>query len=100
MKTPTVTERKQHVCSEPGCPVLQPCSEHGRDESKGWTTRDYQAQAFFRRSVFARSSGMCERCDAIATVAHHVKPGYEPECGLALCDDCHMAIDNKARRTR
>src|SRR3954463_54950 len=100
VKTPTVSERKQHVCSEPGCPELQPCSEHGRDESKGWTTRDRKAQDFFRRSVFARSSGMCERCPAIATVAHHVRPGYEPECGLALCDECRMAVDNKARRTR
>jgi hypothetical protein len=50
--------------------------------------------------VFARSLGHCERCGARATVAHHVRPGYEAECGLALCDECHMEIDSKARPTR
>jgi hypothetical protein len=100
MKTPKVRERSQHVCSAPGCPRLQPCPKHGRDESQGWTSRDRKAQTFFRRSVFARSNGLCERCGAIATVAHHVKPGFEPECGLALCDPCHMKLDDKARPTR
>jgi hypothetical protein len=99
MMTPTVTPI--HVCSEPGCPQLAPCQTHGRSEHEGWTSRDRKSQDFFRRSVFARSSGWCERCTKRpATVAHHVKPGYEPGCGLALCDECHMAIDNKARRTR
>lgn len=48
----------------------------------------------------ARSFGHCERCGGLATVAHHVKPGYDPESGLALCDECHMAVDDKARSTK
>jgi hypothetical protein len=76
-----------------------PCPDHGRPANARWSERDPAAQDFFRRAVFARSLGHCERCGGRATVAHHIKPGYEPECGLALCDDCHQAIDTKARST-
>jgi hypothetical protein len=93
-------KRRAHVCSKPGCPHLAPCPDHARDPNASWSTdRDYGAQTRFRKLVFARAFGHCERCGARATVAHHVRPGYEPECGLALCDDCHTEIDNKARRT-
>lgn len=94
------TRRRTHVCPEPGCPHLMPCPDHGRQPGESWSHRDDAAQTRFRRLVFSRSLGHCERCGAQATVAHHVKPGYEAECGQALCDECHMAVDDKARRRR
>ena len=95
-----MARERTHVCSEPGCPQLVPCPKHGRQPGEAWSTRDYRAQARFRKAVWARSFGHCERCGQPAKVAHHVKPGYDAECGLALCDECHMAIDNKARPSR
>jgi hypothetical protein len=92
--------RPHHVCSTPGCPHLSPCPDHGRQPGESWSHRDDRAQARFRRAVMARSFGHCERCGGLATVAHHVKPGYDPESGLALCDECHMAVDDKARSTK
>jgi hypothetical protein len=89
---------RTHVCSVPGCPQLAPCPTHARDTTGGYSERDKRAQAFFRKAVMARSRGVCERCQrAPATVAHHVRPGYDAECGLALCRPCHRAVDNKAR---
>lgn len=93
--------KRAHVCSTPGCPHLQPCPTHARDRNARWSEeRDGPAQERFRRALIARSFGHCERCGMPGTVAHHVRPGYEPECGLYLCDDCHTKVDNKARRTR
>lgn len=92
--------KRAHVCTTPGCPHLQPCPTHARPENAQWGQRDNQAQAIFHNAVFARSLGHCERCGARATQAHHVKPGYSADCGLALCDDCHTKVDDKARRTR
>lgn len=94
--------RRQHVCSEPGCPNLIPCPTHSRPEGESWgERRDSKAQDWFRRAVFARSSGWCERCKVKpATAAHHIRPGYAPECGIAVCDECHSAIDTKARKRR
>ena len=58
-------------------------------------------QAWFRKQVMFRSGGICERCgQRSATQAHHVRPGNDATHGLALCDDCHIALDTKARRTR
>jgi hypothetical protein len=90
--------RRSHVCSKPGCPQLTPCPEHGRPRNASWSEgRDRKAQGRFRAAVLQRAQGWCERCGAAATVAHHVKPGYEPEAGLALCDACHRRLDNNAR---
>ena len=78
-----------------------PCPTHARPRNARWSReRDGRRQAWFRKQVMFRSGGVCERCKtAPATVAHHVRPGYEAEFGLALCDDCHIALDEKARRT-
>jgi hypothetical protein len=90
---------RSHVCAEPGCPQLTPCPTHTR--TGAWTERDRHAQAWFRKQLIHRSGGTCERCHAQpGVVAHHDRPGYDPECGRLLCDDCHTAIDNHARRTR
>jgi hypothetical protein len=69
-----------------------------RDRNARWGERDRAAQERFRQALIARSFGHCERCGAPGTVAHHVRPGYEPECGVYLCEDCHVAVDDKARR--
>jgi hypothetical protein len=95
-------QRPAHVCSVPGCPELTPCPTHSRPADAPWTPdRDHRLQRWFRKLLMSRSDGICERCRrAPATVAHHVRPGYDADCGLALCDACHMALDNKARPTR
>jgi hypothetical protein len=92
--------KRTHVCSVPGCPYLAPCPDHSRPANARWSDRDPGAQARFRQALIARAFGHCERCGGPGTVAHHVKPGYTAECGLLLCDDCHQAVDSKARRTR
>jgi hypothetical protein len=80
---------------------LAPCPTHGRDPNASWSPdRDYHAQERFRREVLTRSFGHCERCGVLATQAHHIKPGYTADCGIALCDECHQAVDDKARPTR
>jgi len=91
--------RRTHVCSTPGCPNLVPCPTHGRPANARWSReRDPHAQAWFRDQVFWRANGICERCRvAKATVAHHDRPGYDPECGRALCQSCHREIDTHAR---
>jgi hypothetical protein len=90
--------RRFHVCSTPGCPELAPCPQHSRPANAPWSQRDRDAQEWFRTQLFFRSGGICERChQAPASQAHHVRPGDDPEHGLALCDDCHRALDNKAR---
>jgi hypothetical protein len=94
--------KREHVCSTPGCPELTPCPKHSRPRDASWSVeRDHRAQSWFRKQVMARSGGLCERCQrAPAAVAHHVKPGDDADCGLALCDACHAAVDDKARTTR
>jgi hypothetical protein len=101
VSAPPSPVRRTHVCSVPGCPNLVPCPTHARPRNARWSPeRDPRAQAWFRKQVMFRSGGTCERCRVQpATTAHHDRPGYEPECGRALCDDCHMAVDPKARRS-
>lgn len=93
--------RRVHVCSTPGCPNLEPCAVHGRPPNARWShERDGRLQGRFRRAVMRRSGGICERCGRQpAAVAHHVRPGYDASDGLALCDDCHRALDVNARRS-
>lgn len=92
--------KRHHVCSKPGCPNFAPCPEHSRPRNASWSEdRDLAKQYHFRKALLTRAGGVCERCGvAPATVAHHVRPGYGEQCGLALCDACHMALDHKARR--
>jgi hypothetical protein len=92
---------RQHVCSRPGCPNLTPCPTHGRPRNARWShERSSRGQHRFRAAVMRRSGGVCERCRrAPAVVAHHVRPGDDEAAGLALCDACHMALDDKARST-
>jgi len=94
--------KRVHVCSRPGCPNLEPCPVHARPRNAAWSKdRDHRAQGRFRKAVMRRSHGVCERChQSPAQVAHHVRPGYDPSAGLALCHDCHRAIDDKARGSR
>jgi hypothetical protein len=94
--------KREHVCSKPGCPNFYPCPTHSRPRNARWSKdRDPREQGRFRAAVMRRSRGICERCHSHpAAVAHHVRPGYDPDAGLALCDTCHAAVDDKARRTR
>ena len=93
-----------HCCSTPGCPELvnarNPCPAHGRPLNAHWSTdRDRGAQRKFREAVLARDEYRCTRCkrDDVPLVAHHVRPGYSLEAGVALCEDCHKAVDSSAR---
>lgn len=88
-----------HVCSTPGCPNLEPCPLHSRPRNARWSRdRDGKEHHRFRARVMRRAGGVCERCHiARAVVAHHVRPGYDVEDGLALCDECHRELDVNAR---
>jgi cytochrome c553 len=91
------------VCSRPGCPELvdkqHPCSEHGRPLNARWSKdRDGAAQNRFAAAVKARDGHRCVRCGSTWKLqAHHVRPGYEPECGITLCGRCHGLEDKHAR---
>lgn len=91
--------KRVHVCSTPGCPHLAPCPVHARSHTARWSRdRDGAAQNRFARALRKRSGGTCERCGrAPAEVAHHIKPGYQSDDGLDLCQDCHRMIDKYAR---
>lgn len=93
---------RYHVCSTPGCPNLEPCPVHARPRNARWSHgRSGKLQHRFHKAIRRRCGGVCERCHAAPmTVAHHVRDGWTPDCGLGLCDDCHLAVDNHARRTR
>lgn len=90
---------RSHVCGVPGCPQLTPCPTHARPRNARWSSdRDGAAQNRFSAAVKRRAGGHCERCGASAPLsAHHVRPGYDPALGLALCDGCHAALDHNAR---
>jgi hypothetical protein len=82
------------------CPSLLPCATHPpRDRNAPWSEgRNSTEQGRFARALRHRSHGICERCRVKpAQVAHHVRPGYDPSCGLDLCHDCHRAVDAHAR---
>jgi hypothetical protein len=83
------------------CPELQPCPVHPpRDRNAPWSQgRDSTTQGRFRRATLARDGFICTRCghhDATGKSldAHHVSP----ERLVTLCNDCHCAVDPKARR--
>lgn len=91
--------RSLKVCSRPGCHELAPCPRHARPANAPWSRdRDRNAQRAFRQAILARDSYACTRCGSSdQLVAHHVRPGYDPDAGIALCARCHRAIDGHAR---
>lgn len=94
------------VCSEPGCPNLQPCSTHSGTGNTSWgNRRDRGTQARFRRAVLTAAGGQCQavengrRCPQTTDLhAHHTESGNDdPATGVALCRPHHRAIDRHAR---
>jgi 5-methylcytosine-specific restriction endonuclease McrA len=82
------------------CPHLTPCPVHPpRPANAHWSPdRDSTQQARFRKQVLARDGGKCTRCGSTwKLVAHHIKPGYTPDCGTTLCGRCHGEVDKNAR---
>lgn len=90
------------VCAYVGCPHLKPCPrpEHQpRDRNQPRSRdRDRAKQHAFRNAVLHRDGNRCVKCGATDDlVAHHVKPGYAPDCGITLCREHHKEIDRHAR---
>jgi hypothetical protein len=90
------------VCAVVGCPELQPCPTHSRPANARWSKdRDGAAQNRFRAAVLARDGHRCTRCGSTwKLAAHHVRPGYDVECGVTLCGRCHGQVDKYARTTK
>lgn len=98
--------RRTHVCAVVGCGELQPCPRHAPDPNahrSPWRDRD--KQKWFRKAVLIGATSdtdgriRCQRCGkaGVPLQAHHDRPGWDPDHGRALCDDCHRALDNMAR---
>jgi len=90
------------VCSYVGCPHLTPCPnpDHApRPRNQPWSRdRDRSKQHALRQAVLHRDNYACTRCGSTENlIAHHDKPGYEPDAGRTLCNDCHKDIDRNAR---
>lgn len=96
------------ICPTPGCPNdADTCSTHSRQGN--WTPQrapDRQAQARLRQTVLRRDHHSCTRChhhdpSGKTLVAHHIKPGYEPDAAITLCNaqanNCHGKLDAHAR---
>ena len=77
-------------------PPRQPGGTH-----TGWTKhRDRAAQQRFRNALMARAQGQCEHEGCTTRIdlqAHHIHPGYTPDCGLLLCRKHHKQADPQAR---
>jgi hypothetical protein len=86
-----------HVCSEPGCPQLEPCPVHGRRDQKrqGWHHRDGDRAAHMRwrrKAIKAQSS--CQMCGSTDKLdVHHDEHGNP----VVLCNLHHVTIDPHAR---
>lgn len=88
-----------HVCSEPGCPQLEPCPIHGRDRRRrtsGWKHRDGD-RAKHAREVYAakRRHRSCQICGSTEKLdAHHQADGSL----IVLCNEHHRQFDRHARK--
>jgi len=88
-----------HVCTEPGCPQLEPCPIHGRDRKRrrnGWAHRDGDRAAHMRwRRAAIRAHPYCAICGATDKLDVHHLPDGTPQ---VLCNWHHVAIDPHARQ--
>lgn len=85
--------RTQKVCTQPGCPVLQPCPTH---TPKPWALSNRRATLpphweRIRRAVFKRDRYKCVDC------AHHDRTGRTLECDHIGDRDDH-SLPNLATR--
>jgi len=90
-----------HVCTEPGCPQLEPCPVHGRDRRRGarvpgWKHRDGDraAHARWRRKAI-REHPYCAVCGATDKLDVHHQADGTP---LVLCNVHHVQLDPHARK--
>lgn len=100
------------VCPRPGCPHLvapgTPCPTHPPPDrnKQSWTTgRDLPSHQRLKRRVLKERPNRCERCKkpfgpkGKGSHLHHDRKGDLPENVRLLCEDCHIAVDPRARRT-
>jgi 5-methylcytosine-specific restriction endonuclease McrA len=101
--------RARQVCSEHGCPNLQPCELHAR---QSWARSDRRASLpadwrARRSAVLARDRGVCQLrypgCVVRATEVHHLvhRDVHDIEALAAVCTSCHKsATQAEARSAR
>jgi hypothetical protein len=90
------------ACSAPGCGIPSPnrrCPRHTKPRNAPRSpNRDRTLQARFRRLVLARDGHACTRCGSRHKLdAHHIRPGYDIDAGITLCNSCHVEVDSHAR---
>ncbi|MCK4302821.1 MAG: HNH endonuclease [Candidatus Eisenbacteria sp.] len=104
--------RPLRPCAKPGCPALvresRFCPDHAKDDPQLKTRREKKRDPFYgtaawrkTRAIFLRRNPICNRCGAVATIAHHekeIKDGGKPLAlgNLeALCAGCHAKHHRK-----
>jgi hypothetical protein len=88
------------VCGTPS--PARRCPRHAKDRNARNAprspNRDRTLQARFRRLVLARDGHACTRCGSRHKLdAHHIRPGYDIDAGITLCNACHTEVDSHAR---
>ena len=107
-------DRKDYLTNEGEDKLNFYCSQHCKDtcpvyNSKGGdpyrnTKSPYtlEEQRTWRSKVLMREVYICEWCEGVATIAHHVLPvkthpllALDPDNGVACCEDCHYKYGHK-----
>ena len=87
--------RARKVCSQHGCPNLQPCQLHTPEPWAGSTRRSRLPKDWPRtRRRILRRDPVCKECgDRPSTQVDHVKPGDDHSDGnlQGICDPCHAS---------
>lgn len=92
-------------CSHPGCPALQPCSQHAPPPWQRTTPRRQPAGSGWawqrkRKAILERDGYACHYCGAPATVIDHIIGltfgGTDDESNLVAC--CRPCNEKKRQR--
>jgi 5-methylcytosine-specific restriction protein A len=91
--------RAAKVCSEPGCPNLQPCPEHRKVPWQGSTRSQRLPRGWrkLRRFVLSRDP-LCRICGQTpSTECDHIVPGDDHSLDnlQGVCGPCHTAKTQK-----
>jgi len=86
------------VCSHRDCPELvdarHPCPTHGRPLNARWSADRNGAEHMRDARAAKRAQPWCSHCGRTDQLDYHHTGGS----GIVLCNDCHAAIDNHARK--
>ena len=81
------------------CPIYNRRSDPFKNTKKPFTP---QEQRDWKQKVLTREEYICEWCEGVAIIAHHVLPvkthpllALDPDNGVACCKDCHIKYGHK-----